>query len=582
MIHLSRLARILGLFALILGVGVALTACAAPGASSRLAEPQRLPGMPYVPAGTAQEIAKQAAQPTQAAAQPAQAAAQPAAAQPAAAQPAAAKPATSGSQASVSTQAGQAAQPAPNAQAPTPTARPTQGQAQPTAAAGQAAAGQHATAGVAIVPTVSYTLKTGLADGRMAFIGQGGDIDGKVNPTLAAKPGDTVQITLINGDGVEHDLVIEGLNIASEKVRAKGASTSIVFKADKEGKFAYFCSVPGHRQAGMEGAIVVGTAAAAPAIQGADISQDPTEVPAPEPPGARPAKTHRVVLETIELEGQLADGTTYTFWTFNGKVPGPFIRVREGDTVEVRLKNRAGSVMAHSVDLHSVTGPGGGAAVTQTPPGMELGFTFKAINPGLYVYHCATPMVAHHIANGMYGMILVEPKEGLPKVDREFYIMQGEVYTSGTLQQKGHQEFDVQKLLDERPTYYIFNGATNALTTKYPLKAKTGETVRIFFGVGGPNATSSFHVIGEIFDRAYNKASLTSPPLTNVQTTTVAPGGATMVEFKLEVPGRFTIVDHALSRLERGLAGFLIVDGPDNPDIFKPDPNNPKTDSGGH
>ncbi len=577
MIHLSRLARILALCVFLLGAGVALTACSAPTSSARLAEPQRLPGMPYVPAGTAQEIAKQAAQPAQAAAQPA------------AGQAAAAKPATGSSQASVSTQAGQPAQPAPNAQAPTPTARPTQGQtqppaagqAQPTAAAGQAA-GQHGTAGVAIVPTVSYTLKTGLADGRMAFIGQGGDIDGKVNPTLTAKPGDTVQITLINGDGVEHDVVIEGYNVASEKVRAKGASTSIVFKADKEGKFAYYCAVPGHRAAGMEGAIVVGAAAAAPVVQGADLSQDPTEVPAPEPPGARPAKTHRVVLETIELEGQLADGTTYTFWTFNGKVPGPLLRIREGDTVEVRLKNRAGSFMAHSVDFHSVTGPGGGAAVTQTPPGMELGFTFKAINPGLYVYHCATPMVAHHIANGMYGMILVEPKEGLPKVDREFYIMQGEIYTSGTLQQKGHQEFDVEKLLDEQPTYYIFNGATNALTTKYPLKAKTGETVRIYFGVGGPNATSSFHVIGEIFDRVYNKASLTSPPLTNVQTATVAPGGATVVEFKLEVPGRFTIVDHALSRLERGLAGFLIVDGPDNPDIFKPDPNNPKTDSGGH
>lgn len=569
MTRLSHSARILVLLALILAVGAALTACTAPTTSTRLAEPQRLPGMPYVPSGTADEIAARATQPA-------------AAAQPAAGASAAAKPATSGGQASVSAQAGQPAQPAPNAQAPTPTARPAIAPAQPTAAAGQAQAAQHGTSGVAMIPSVTYTLKTGLADGRMAFIGQGGDIDGKVNPTLTAKPGDTVQITLINGDNVEHDLVIDGYNVASEKVRTKGASSGVVFKADKEGKFAYYCSVPGHRQAGMEGVVAVGTVAQAPTVQGADISRDPSDLPAPEPPGARPAKTHRVELETVELEGQLADGTTYTFWTFNGKVPGPFIRIREGDTVEVRLKNRAGSVMAHSVDFHAVTGPGGGAAVTQTPPGGEMGFTFKAINPGLFVYHCATPMVAHHIANGMYGMILVEPKDGLPKVDHEFYIMQGEVYTSGTLQQKGHQEFDVTKLLDEQPTYYIFNGATDALTKKYPLKAKTGETVRIFFGVGGPNATSSFHVIGEVFDKVFNQASLTSAPLTNVQTTTVAPGGATMVEFKLEVPGRFTIVDHALSRLERGLVGFLQVEGPDNPDVFKPDPNNPKTDSGGH
>jgi nitrite reductase (NO-forming) len=228
--------------------------------------------------------------------------------------------------------------------------------------------------------------------------------------------------------------------------------------------------------------------------------------------------------------------------------------------------------MPHSVDFHAVTGPGGGAVFTSSAPGQETAFTFKPLNPGLYVYHCATPMVALHIANGMYGLILVEPEGGLPPVDREFYVMQGEVYTSGSFGDHGAMTADVQKLLDEQPDYYIVNGAVNALTTQHPLKAEVGETVRIYYGVGGPNKTAAFHVIGEIFDRAYELASLTSPPLTNVQTVLVPPGGAAMVEFGLEVPGRYILVDHALSRLQRGLAGYLEVEGPDAPEIFSGTP----------
>jgi len=227
------------------------------------------------------------------------------------------------------------------------------------------------------------------------------------------------------------------------------------------------------------------------------------------------------------------------------------------------------STMTHSVDFHAVTGPGGGAVATQTKPGEETMFTFTALNPGLYVYHCATPMVAQHISNGMYGLILVEPEGGLPPVDREFYVMQGEIYTTQPFGTLGALSSDTVKLLDEHPEYFVFNGAALALAgDAHQLHAKTGETVRIFFGVGGPNFTSSFHVIGEIFDRVYDQASLTANPLTDVQTTLVPPGGATMVEFKLEVPGRYILVDHALSRLQRGLAGYLIVEGDSNPEVF--------------
>jgi nitrite reductase (NO-forming) len=296
------------------------------------------------------------------------------------------------------------------------------------------------------------------------------------------------------------------------------------------------------------------------------VSRAPDDLPGPV---GRSAVQHvQLDLETVEVAGRLADGTNYSFWTFNGKVPGPFVRIRVGDTVEVRLTNADTSTMVHSVDFHAVTGPGGGAVATQTQPGEETSFTFKALNPGLFVYHCATPMVAHHIANGMYGLILVEPEGGLPPVDREFYVMQGEIYTAEPLNQKGNTTFSLEKLLDESPEYLVFNGAVGALTGEHPLEARVGETVRIFFGVGGPNFTSSFHVIGEIFDRVYEHASLTSPPLTDVQTTLIPTGGATMVEFTVEVPGRYILVDHSLSRLERGLAGFLVVEGPEDPEIF--------------
>jgi nitrite reductase (NO-forming) len=245
------------------------------------------------------------------------------------------------------------------------------------------------------------------------------------------------------------------------------------------------------------------------------------------------------------------------------------IRVRVGDTVEVHLKNGEDSALIHSVDFHAATGPGGGAGATQAEPGQEKSFTFKALVPGLYVYHCATPMVAHHIANGMYGLILVEPEGGLPPVDREFYVMQGEVYTQAQFGQQGPQEFSVEKLLNERPEYFVFNGAVGALSKLHTLKANVGETVRIFFGVGGPNHISSFHVIGEIFDRVYNLADVISAPAQGIQTVTVPAGGATIVEFKLDVPGNYILVDHALSRAERGLIGILRAEGPANPEIFE-------------
>jgi nitrite reductase (NO-forming) len=446
--------------------------------------------------------------------------------------------------------------------APTGTPAAANAKAATPAAAAPAKPGGNA----AYFTDAKFTLRTGIAEGKMVYLGVGGSIDGKANPVLTAAEGQIVQLTLINGESTEHDIVFPDQDSKSPRVNGKGASTTIVFRATKSGDFIYFCSVPGHQLAGMQGQFLVTPMVVPQTLVEADISREPTDLPPPI--GKRDPKTVRLDLVTVEQEGRLAEATTFGYWTFNGKVPGPFVRVRVGDTVDVHLKNAADSNMIHSVDFHAAIGPGGGAAALQVDPGDEKSMTFKALVPGLYVYHCATPMVAEHIANGMYGLILVEPEAGLPAVDHEFYIMQGEIYTEAAFGQHGSQEFSVEKLLNERPEYFVFNGSVGAISKLHPLHAKVGETVRLFFGVGGPNFTSSFHVIGEIFDKVYNMGGLTNPPLEGIQTVTVPPGGAVITEFKLHVPGNYTIVDHALARVERGLAGLLIVEGAPNPDIY--------------
>ncbi len=290
-----------------------------------------------------------------------------------------------------------------------------------------------------------------------------------------------------------------------------------------------------------------------------------TAAPNVPPPIKRKHATKVVVnLEVREVVKRMADGVDYLFWTFGGEVPGLFIRVREGDLVEFHLGNHPSSKMPHNIDLHAVTGPGGGAASSFTAPGHESQFSFKAINPGLYVYHCATAPVGMHVANGMYGLILVEPKEGLPAVDKEFYVMQGDFYTKGKFGEEGFQAFDMEKAVDERPSYVVFNGSVGALVGDNALKAKVGERVRMYVGNGGPNLTSSFHVIGEIFDKVYQEGGLKLAQ-ENVQTTIVPAGGSAIVDFKLEVPGTFILVDHALFRaFNKGALGMLKVDGPPN------------------
>lgn len=293
-----------------------------------------------------------------------------------------------------------------------------------------------------------------------------------------------------------------------------------------------------------------------------------THAPEVPPPVNRDhAALVKVKMETIEKTMKMADGVDYTYWTFNGDVPGQMIRVREGDTVEVEFSNNPNSTVPHNVDFHASTGTGGGAAATFTAPGRTSTFRWKALQAGLYIYHCAVAPVGMHIGNGMYGLVLVEPKEGLPKVDKEFYIVQGDFYTKGKYGEPGLQPFDMDKAIREDADYVVFNGHVGAIAGDNALKAKVGETVRMYVGNGGPNLVSSFHVIGEIFDKVYVEGGKLINE--NVQSTLIPAGGAAMIEFKVDIPGSFTIVDHSIFRaFNKGALGQLVVEGEDHPEVM--------------
>ncbi|EPG76351.1 nitrite reductase, copper-dependent [Leptospira fainei serovar Hurstbridge str. BUT 6] len=289
------------------------------------------------------------------------------------------------------------------------------------------------------------------------------------------------------------------------------------------------------------------------------------DVPAPL---NRSASDVIVKLETKEVIKQLAPGVDYTFWTFGGNVPGPFLRLKEGDNVEFQLSNHPSSKMPHNIDLHAVMGPGGGAGASFTAPGHTSVFKFKALRAGLYVYHCATAPVGMHIANGMYGLVFVEPPDGLPKVDKEYYIMQSEFYTKGKTGERGLQPFDMEKALKEQPDYIVFNGKVGANTDDKAIKVRKGEKVRLFVGNAGPNLASSFHIIGQIFDSVFPEASMGSLAK-NIQTTLIPAGGASIVEFEAKVPGTYILVDHSIFRaFNKGALAHLKVEGDAEEQIF--------------
>lgn len=299
------------------------------------------------------------------------------------------------------------------------------------------------------------------------------------------------------------------------------------------------------------------------------VAGDPTRLP---PPIRRAhAIHHDITLEAREVRASLADGSEFTFMTWNGQVPGPMIRVRQDDTVTLTVRSAAANQRPHCVDIHAVYGSGGGATATMMPPGGARRLFFKCTYPGAFIYHCAVMGMDEHISRGMFGMVLVEPHEGLPAVDREFYLGQHELYTREPFGSSGLLHFDFAALAREEPSFVLFNGMVEGLTAGAlgAMRAKVGETVRIFMVNGGPNLSSSFHPVGNVWKRCWPQGALANAPVNYVQTQAVAPGSCFVGEMQLPVPESIKLVDHALSRVARkGLLAELAVEGAPDPALF--------------
>jgi nitrite reductase (NO-forming) len=303
------------------------------------------------------------------------------------------------------------------------------------------------------------------------------------------------------------------------------------------------------------------------------IAADPTDIP--DPIDRSTEQTVAVEMTTREQVVEVEPGVTYTAMSFDGQIPGPMVRVRRGDTVELTITNAESNSMPHNIDLHAVRGPGGGAEDTMVTPGQTETIRFQATYPGAFIYHCAVPNMDYHISSGMFGMILVEPREGLPEVDHEFYFGQNELYTTGETGEEGHHDFDMDAMAAEEPTYVLINGEKYAITPdRYGVPSMAvGDTARVFFVAGGPNQTSSFHPIGSVWNEVWQQGAIAGEPNRFVQTTPVQPGSCAIATLEAQVPGPIKLVDHALSRVARkGALAVINREGPENPDVFDPDP----------
>jgi nitrite reductase (NO-forming) len=388
------------------------------------------------------------------------------------------------------------------------------------------------------------------------------------------KPG-AYDVTFRNTGAVPHDVTFEdGTKIAANPGEAKTATVTV-----PTGGIKFICSIPGHSAAGMQGEVMVGGGAAAaspsaapassPAAGGSDSHGGPLPVGdvKPDPnappyklydataPALLPGTTHDIDLVITEEEKTVATGFVQKVWTFGGTVPGPVIRVKVGDTIRVHLKNPATNQMAHSIDFHA-SQVAWNDEMTSINPGQEKVYEWKAEYAGVWMYHCGTNPALHHIANGMYGMVIVEPREGLPKVDSEFAIVQSEWY----LGPQG-KETDLTKAMAAAPApdLVLFNGVANQYKD-HPLQVKTGGTVRVFILDAGPSEDSSFHIVGTIFNTVIKEGvTLTKGNAGNwgSQAVDLSPAQGAIVEFTTAEDGLYPMVTHAFNFVGRGALGLV-------------------------
>jgi nitrite reductase (NO-forming) len=381
----------------------------------------------------------------------------------------------------------------------------------------------------------------------------------------------TYNVKFDNTGAAPHNVTFaDGTVIAADPGQTKTGTVTV--PADG---ISFICSIPGHEQAGMKGAVAVaGTAAASPAaspgaspsgdshggpLPASDVAADPN-APAYVPmdataPALLPGKIHDIDLVITEQEKTIAPGFVQKVWTFGGTVPGPVIRVKIGDTIRVHLKNPKENQLSHSIDFHA-SQVAWNDEMTSIKPGEEKLYEWKAEYAGVWMYHCGTNPALHHIANGMYGMVIVEPAEGLPKVDKEFTIVQSEWY----LGPQG-KETDLTKAMAAAPApdLVLFNGVANQYKD-HPLQVPTGGRVRIFVLNAGPSVDSSFHIVGTIFDTVRKEGVALdrgNDGNWGSQAMDLAPAQGGYVEFTTAEDGLYPIVTHAFNFVGRGALGLV-------------------------
>ncbi len=312
------------------------------------------------------------------------------------------------------------------------------------------------------------------------------------------------------------------------------------------------------------GSMVLGSP---PAILADKVLEGPIlvgAVPVPEAPKLSESRMLSVRLDIVHKLQEISDGTKMMLWTFGGHSPGPSVRVKQGDKIKFSMANRSlESVklfppMPHSMDFHAaMVSPQD--KYRSIGPGQTLSFEFIANYPGVYMYHCGTPMILEHLALGMYGAVIVEPKNGYPtRVDREYVIVQSEFYPTKKAR-KGVAELDRDAMMKKQASVVAFNGRANRHINE-PLKAKPGERVRLFVLNAGPNGTSSFHVVGTIFDRVWLDG-VSSNELRGMQTVLLGASSSAVVEFIIPEKGKYVMVDHEFADATAGALGLIDASG---------------------
>jgi nitrite reductase (NO-forming) len=373
----------------------------------------------------------------------------------------------------------------------------------------------------------------------------------------------TYEVEFKNTGSALHDVTFaDGTTITAEG--GKTATGSVTVPA---GGLTFLCSIPGHADAGMKGEVMV--EGAAPAATPAPDTAGAVNAPVPDPnapkytlfdataPALLPGNVHDIDLPIIDKDITVAEGFVVHAWTFGGQVPGPTIRVHLGDTVNVHLTNQGS--MSHSIDFHA-SQTAMDHQMVEIAPGATFTYTFTADYAGVWMYHCGTAPALHHIANGMYGMVIVEPKGGLPKVDEEIALVQSEWYLGP---QRQPVDYAKANAAAPAPDFVVFNGVANQYKDN-PIQVTTKGRVRAFVLNVGPNVDSSFHVVGTIFDTVTKEGVVLARGNAGgwgSQAVDLAPAQGAIIEFSPQEDGMYPLVTHAFNFVGRGALGIIMAGG---------------------